>query len=151
MERHEVVIVGAGFAGGATAWHLAERGATDVVILEREAVPGVHSSGRNAALVRDTVAITVLHGSEAVNMIPPVASADLDARLLPGETCENFTRLIEQTLADPALGVEPLLAFDTRSSPTDSPLYRAIAAVAASTDADTRSSHSRRVQLFCLA
>ncbi len=91
----------------------------------------------NAALVRDTLAITVLRGSEATNMIPPVASADLDARLLPGETCENFSELIERTLADPDLSIEPLLAFDTQSSPSDSALYRAIAQVAQTTDAQS--------------
>ena len=68
----------------------------------------------NAALVRDTVAITVLEGSKATNMIPAVASAELDARLLPGETCEDFLEQIERTLADPGLSVEPLLAFRTQ-------------------------------------
>jgi acetylornithine deacetylase/succinyl-diaminopimelate desuccinylase-like protein len=88
----------------------------------------------NAALVRDTVAITVLQGSEATNMIPAVASADLDARLLPGETCESFRVQIERTLADPGLSVEPLLAFHTQTTTTDTPLYRAIAQVAKTAD-----------------
>jgi D-arginine dehydrogenase len=51
----QYVIIGAGFAGAATAYHLARRGATDVVILEQEAQAGVHSSGRNAAMVRQVV------------------------------------------------------------------------------------------------
>jgi len=88
----------------------------------------------NAALVRDTVAITVLEGSKATNMIPAVASAELDARLLPGETCEAFLEQIERTLADPGLSVEPLLAFRTQTSPTETPLYQAIARVAKATD-----------------
>ncbi len=46
------LIVGAGFAGAATAWHLTRRGARDVLILERELTPGEHSSGRNAGIVR---------------------------------------------------------------------------------------------------
>lgn len=50
---HEYVIVGAGLAGAATAWSLARRGVDDVVLLEQEATPGVHSSGRNACLVRE--------------------------------------------------------------------------------------------------
>jgi D-arginine dehydrogenase len=50
------VIIGAGFAGAATAYHLARSGARDILILEQEAVPGVHSSGRNAAMVRQVVA-----------------------------------------------------------------------------------------------
>jgi glycine/D-amino acid oxidase-like deaminating enzyme len=55
MIKSEYVIVGAGFAGAATAYHLARRGITDVVLLEREAIPGFHSSGRNAAMVRQCV------------------------------------------------------------------------------------------------
>ncbi len=46
------LIVGAGFAGAATAWHLVRRGEDSILILEQEDVPGVHSSGRNAAIVR---------------------------------------------------------------------------------------------------
>ena len=50
MPTADVVIIGAGFAGASTAYHLARRGVGNVVVLEREAVPGVHASGRNAAL-----------------------------------------------------------------------------------------------------
>jgi len=49
--RAEVVIVGAGFAGLATAHELAAHG-VDVVVLEAEAIPGFHASGRNAAIAR---------------------------------------------------------------------------------------------------
>jgi len=49
--RAEVVVVGAGFAGLATAYELAARG-VDVVVLEAEAIPGFHASGRNAAIAR---------------------------------------------------------------------------------------------------
>lgn len=55
MEVHEVVVVGSGFAGAATAWHLRKAGVEDLVVLEREAMHGVHSSGRNACLVREHV------------------------------------------------------------------------------------------------
>lgn len=55
MESHRFVIVGAGLAGAATAFHLKRRGVADVVILEREGVAGVHSSGRNASLLREKV------------------------------------------------------------------------------------------------
>jgi len=48
----DVVIVGAGLAGASTAFHLAARGVRDIVLLEREAAPGVHASGKNAGLVR---------------------------------------------------------------------------------------------------
>src|SRR5512145_2661205 len=55
MIRTGAVVVGAGFAGAATAYHLTQRGCTDIVILERETIPGFHSSGRNAAMIRQCV------------------------------------------------------------------------------------------------
>lgn len=49
-ETADIVIVGAGFAGAATAFHLARRQAGRIVLLERERIPGQHASGKNAAL-----------------------------------------------------------------------------------------------------
>ncbi len=46
------VIVGAGFAGAATAWALGRAGAGPGVVLEREPSYGVHASGRNAGLLK---------------------------------------------------------------------------------------------------
>lgn len=51
----EHVVIGAGFAGAATAYHLARSGVADVLILEQEPIPGFHSSGRNAAMIRQCV------------------------------------------------------------------------------------------------
>ena len=55
MESFRFIIAGAGFAGAATAYHLAKRGEADVLLLEQEAGPGVHASGRNAAMIRQVV------------------------------------------------------------------------------------------------
>jgi D-arginine dehydrogenase len=55
-----VCILGAGLAGAATAWHLTVLGMRDVLVLEREALAGMHSSGRNAALVRQVTGDAVL-------------------------------------------------------------------------------------------
>jgi D-arginine dehydrogenase len=49
----DILIVGAGMAGASTAFHLTRRSDRRVVILEKEATPGVHSSGRNAAFIRE--------------------------------------------------------------------------------------------------
>lgn len=51
----EIVIIGGGLAGAATAYFLTARGVRDVLILEGERQPGLHASGRNAAMVRQIV------------------------------------------------------------------------------------------------
>ncbi len=51
-DRAAVVIVGGGLAGASTAWWLARRGVTDVAVVEREDLLGLHASGRNAGLCR---------------------------------------------------------------------------------------------------
>ena len=48
----DVVIIGGGCMGASTAYHLTRRGVTDVVLIEREALLGTGSTGRNAGGVR---------------------------------------------------------------------------------------------------
>jgi glycine/D-amino acid oxidase-like deaminating enzyme len=50
--RADVVVIGGGLAGLATAWELGRRGAGRVVVLEQEPLAGVHSSGRSAGIIR---------------------------------------------------------------------------------------------------
>lgn len=91
-----------------------------------------------AAMVRNTLTTTVLQGSSRTNMIPTIASAHLDARLLPDESCSAFADQVRSLLADPGIGVEILLHFESELSPTDTPLYRAIERVAAVEDPGAR-------------
>jgi sarcosine oxidase, subunit beta len=42
----EVVVIGGGVVGASVAWHLARRGCTDVVVLDRGDTPGAGSTGR---------------------------------------------------------------------------------------------------------
>ncbi|MCZ6624768.1 MAG: FAD-dependent oxidoreductase, partial [Deltaproteobacteria bacterium] len=62
MISAQYVIIGAGFAGAATAYHLARRGVREIVVLEQESMAGVHSSGRNAAMVRQVVSDPAIAG-----------------------------------------------------------------------------------------
>ena len=55
MNAFEFIIIGAGFAGAATAYQLTRRGVTNILVLEQESIPGFHSSGRNAAMLRKCV------------------------------------------------------------------------------------------------
>ncbi len=87
-------------------------------------------SGR-AALVRTTAAITTLSGGERINVLPSEARAGIDARLLPGERCEDFVARLASTIADPAVSIEVELSFAADASPTDTSLMEAIRRVAA--------------------
>jgi len=55
MSEGSVLIIGGGIAGVATAWSLARAGAA-VVLVEKEDTLGIHSSGRNAAILRTAIA-----------------------------------------------------------------------------------------------
>lgn len=51
-ETVDAVVIGAGIAGASAAWHLAEH--ATVAIIEQEDQPGVHATGRSAALFTET-------------------------------------------------------------------------------------------------
>ena len=84
------------------------------------------SDRHDAALVRNTVAPTVLTGSQKTNVIPRGASAEIDCRLLPGEDPARFVERIKGAIADPAVTVDVMLNFPPSSSPTDTGLYRSL-------------------------
>lgn len=52
MRKAETVIIGGGVVGASVAYHLAERGAKDVLILERESRQGLGSTGKATGGVR---------------------------------------------------------------------------------------------------
>ena len=87
-------------------------------------------SGR-AALVQDTAAITTLSGGESINVLPAEARAGIDARLLPGGSCEAFVARMRETIPDPAISFEIELDFAAATSPPETPLMEAIRRVAA--------------------
>ncbi len=79
-------------------------------------------------LLRDTISLTMLGGSEQTNVIPPDAWANLDVRLLPGEDPKQFLEAIRNVVNDPNVTIEPENSeFRVANySPTDTALYDAI-------------------------
>ena len=83
-------------------------------------------------LLRNTITLTMLGGSEQTNVIPPEAWANLDARLLPGEDPDAFLESIRQLINDPNVTVDPLNSEFrvANASNTDTALFHAIRQVA---------------------
>jgi acetylornithine deacetylase/succinyl-diaminopimelate desuccinylase-like protein len=78
-------------------------------------------------LLRDTVSLTVLHGSPQTNVIPDAAYAELDVRLLPEEDPQAFLAQLRTVLADDSIRITSATLFKhPNSSSTDTSLYRLI-------------------------
>jgi acetylornithine deacetylase/succinyl-diaminopimelate desuccinylase-like protein len=78
-------------------------------------------------LLRDTISLTVLKGSEQTNVIPDTAYCALDVRLLPGQDPKAFLEQLRAVVADDQIRVEPLSPFRTpNASSTGTALYRII-------------------------
>lgn len=85
---------------------------------------------RHNALIRNTISPTVLSGSQKTNSVPAQATAELDCRLLPGEDCRHFVATLTEVIDDPHVELTVLLNFPPAASAADTPLFRAISAVA---------------------
>ena len=86
----------------------------------------ISSNPQNGALLRNTIQVTVVNIGNKTNVIAPIATAEIDCRLLPGERPEAFVAEIRRVIDDPAIDIETLLAFGASESPAGSELFRAI-------------------------
>jgi len=86
------------------------------------------------ALVRNTVAVTMLEGSNKINVVPTRASAQLDVRLLPGEDPDRFIQSLKEVISDTSIQVEKILSFPSTVSPQDSEFYRTVSQMASKYD-----------------
>ena len=79
-------------------------------------------------LLRDTISLTMLGGSEQTNVIPPEAWANLDVRILPGGDPKAVVEALRRVVNDPNVTVEPLSGeFRVANySGTDNALFAAI-------------------------
>jgi acetylornithine deacetylase/succinyl-diaminopimelate desuccinylase-like protein len=79
------------------------------------------------AILRNTITLTGLTGSDKTNVIPPEASAVIDIRLLPDQSEVEMLALLKSLAADTAVHFATLLAPKTPlENPVDTDLYRAI-------------------------
>ncbi len=89
---------------------------------------------RQNALVRDTFTPTVLKGSDQTDVIPASASAEIDARLLPGENPQQVLADLHKLIADDGIKIDVILNFPAVSSPRKSELMTALGKLAAEND-----------------
>ena len=79
------------------------------------------------AFLRNTISLTRLVGSNKTNVIPGVATADLDVRLLPDQDPAQFLATLQQIVGDTAVHFTTLLQPKTPlESPIETDLFRAI-------------------------
>jgi acetylornithine deacetylase/succinyl-diaminopimelate desuccinylase-like protein len=79
------------------------------------------------AILRNTISLTVLQGSNKTNVIPAEATADVDIRLLPDQNPDSVLRVLKRVVNDTAVHWTPLLAPKTPlENPVDTELFRAI-------------------------
>jgi acetylornithine deacetylase/succinyl-diaminopimelate desuccinylase-like protein len=79
------------------------------------------------ALLRNTISITVLEGSNKVNIIPPAAHADIDTRLVPGEKLDRWVAELKSVIKDDGIRIEPILAFQANASPVGTAFVKVVA------------------------
>jgi acetylornithine deacetylase/succinyl-diaminopimelate desuccinylase-like protein len=81
-------------------------------------------------LVRNTISLTMLSGSKQTNVIPNVATCNLDVRLLPGEDPQEFLKALTAVVADPTITIKNVNTFKPpNSSPVNTELFETIARV----------------------
>ena len=80
-------------------------------------LPGLH------ALIRNTCSITILTGSQKINVVPPTAGAELDCRILPDQDSVEFLEGIRARIDDDQIEIEEIMLFSAAESSADTPLY----------------------------
>jgi acetylornithine deacetylase/succinyl-diaminopimelate desuccinylase-like protein len=82
------------------------------------------------ARVTNTVSLTGLKAGMKVNVIPAVATATLDCRLLPGTTNDAFLSEISSVIADEQVKIKVLQRYESAESRLDGALFSVVQQVA---------------------
>ena len=75
------------------------------------------------AILSNTISATTFHAGMKHNVIPGIAEATLDCRLLPGTDPAAFTQQLIDVISDPKVRVEPVFSSSTLASPSDTELF----------------------------
>jgi len=87
------------------------------------------------AILRNTISLTGLQGSNKTNVIPPEASADVDVRLLPDQDPDSVLATLKAVVADTAVTFTPLIVPKPPfESPTATDFFRAVERVSQERD-----------------
>ena len=78
------------------------------------------------ALLTDTVSANMFSSGIKSNVIPSVAEATLDCRLLPGHEPEAFIEQVRQVIDDPRVEIEQAMESHTPISPVDTELFEVV-------------------------
>ncbi len=104
----------------------------DAVVEEMRSAVGAFATNKYMnAIQQNTISLTTLRSGVGdppkANVIPSLAEATLDCRLLPGQNAEEFVSDIKARINDPRVSVEQLSEpADPGPSRIDTPLYAAI-------------------------
>jgi len=86
------------------------------------------------AMLRNTISLNVIQGGTKVNVIPSESMANLDCRLIPGSSKEDFLKEVKKRLGK-EIEVEVISESQSHPpSPFDTDLYRAIVKFATEND-----------------
>ena len=118
-----VVIVGAGVAGAATAWALARAGHGPGLLLEQEVAPGMHASGRNAAIAHQleddpvilTLAVRAMQRLRALDGGREELLQTVGGLSLAGQASEEAIALTHERMRGAGLHSELMAAAQARA------------------------------------
>ena len=107
----------------------------NAIVAEMKNTVGTFASNKFMnAIQQDTISLTSLRSGlgnpPKANVIPSVAEATLDCRLLPGENAEEFVSEMKARINDPRITIERISSKpdDPQPSSTGTPLFAAIKA-----------------------
>lgn len=90
----------------------------------------IASSSYAHAATHNTIAVTMLSGGFNINVIPSEATAEVDCRLLPGESPARFAKRLRSLISDEKVELKVLFSYPANISPVDTALFRTIEKIA---------------------